>query len=95
VHVIFGMLTTKDPVAFLSPLAPLVRSLHALAIPGEHSSLSASQAAAAARESGIDTHQTSDVAAALDAIIRTEPSPARVLICGSLYLAGSVLADNG
>jgi dihydrofolate synthase / folylpolyglutamate synthase len=95
VHVIFGMLTTKDPVAFLSPLAPLVRSLHALAIPGEHSSLSASQAAAAAREAGIDTHEASDVAAALDAIIRSEPSPARVLICGSLYLAGSVLADNG
>jgi dihydrofolate synthase/folylpolyglutamate synthase len=95
VHVIFGMLSTKEPIAFLRPLAPLVRTLHAVTIPGEHASLTAAQSAAASREAGIETSEAADVAAALDAIVRAEPAPARVLICGSLYLAGTVLAENG
>ncbi|MBX6322095.1 MAG: bifunctional folylpolyglutamate synthase/dihydrofolate synthase [Rhodospirillaceae bacterium] len=95
VHLVFGMLSTKEPVAFLRPLAPLVRGLHALTIPGEHASLSAAQSAAAAREAGLDAREATSVAAALDAILAAERGPARVLICGSLYLAGTVLAENG
>jgi dihydrofolate synthase/folylpolyglutamate synthase len=66
-------------------------------IPGEHKSLTAEQAAAAARAAGIAAAPAASVAAALAAIVgrRREEGPARVLICGSLYLAGTVLADNG
>jgi dihydrofolate synthase/folylpolyglutamate synthase len=35
------------------------------------------------------------VEAAARAIVAADPAPARLLICGSLYLAGEVLAKNG
>jgi dihydrofolate synthase / folylpolyglutamate synthase len=95
VHIIFGMLNTKEPVAFLRPLAPLVRALQAVRIAGGHSSLGAEEAAAAARVAGIAAEPAASVEAALARVLAREPGSARVLICGSLYLAGSVLAENG
>jgi dihydrofolate synthase/folylpolyglutamate synthase len=94
-HVIFGMLNTKDPVAFLKPLAPLTRDLQAVQIEGGHSSLAAEEAAAAARRAGIAAETAASVDAALARILARGGEPARVLICGSLYLAGVVLAENG
>ena len=95
-HVIFGMLNTKDPVAFLKPLAPLTADLQAVQIEGGHSSLAAEEAAAAARRAGIAAAETAaSVDAALARILARGGDPARVLICGSLYLAGVVLAENG
>ncbi|WP_119460890.1 bifunctional folylpolyglutamate synthase/dihydrofolate synthase [Rhodospirillaceae bacterium SYSU D60014] len=93
-HLVFGMLETKDPVEFLRPLAPLVRSLHAITIPGEHAAMSAEQAAAAARAVGIEAHPAESISAALSAIRSADEPAGRVLICGSLYLAGSVLGEN-
>jgi dihydrofolate synthase/folylpolyglutamate synthase len=93
-HLIFGMLNSKDPVAFLKPLAPRARGLQAVAI-GGHASLAADEAAAAAHAAGLAAETAASVDAALARIIAAEPGPARVLICGSLYLAGVVLAENG
>ncbi|MBL8666501.1 MAG: bifunctional folylpolyglutamate synthase/dihydrofolate synthase [Rhodospirillales bacterium] len=96
VHVIFGMLRSKQAGAFLALLAPHVASLHGVAIPAEEASLSADEAAALAAHCGIDARPMTSVAAALGSLAATAgPSPARVLICGSLYLAGAVLAENG
>ena len=91
---ICGMLSTKDIGGYLRPLAPHVRRLHAVSIPGEHATLSAEQTRAAAAAAGIDAVTAPSVAAALAAIAAEAPA-ARVLICGSLYLAGSVLQENG
>ena len=44
---------------------------------------------------GIRSEPTTSVAAAIAAIARAESGPARILICGSLYLAGTILAENG
>ncbi len=93
-HLIFGMLNTKEPVAFLKPLAPLARDLQAVSI-GGHASLTAEEAAAAARAAGIAAETATGAEAALARILARETRPARVLICGSLYLAGLVLAENG
>jgi len=93
-HLIFGMLTSKDPIAFLAPLAARARALQAVAI-GGHASLAAEDAAAAARAAGLPAETAESVDAALARILATEPGPARILICGSLYLAGVVLAENG
>jgi dihydrofolate synthase / folylpolyglutamate synthase len=93
-HLIFGMLNTKDPVAFLKPLAPLTQDLQAVQIAG-HSSLAAEEAAAAAKAVGITAETAASVDAALARILAQSRKPARVLICGSLYLAGVVLAENG
>jgi dihydrofolate synthase/folylpolyglutamate synthase len=96
-HAIFGMLSTKDPVAFLKPLAPLLEDLNAVAIPGDHASLSAEECVKAGTEVGLISSAFPSVEAALRSVVDAHgDGPAcRVLICGSLYLAGTVLAENG
>lgn len=91
---VYGMLGTKSAQGFLKPLARRARELHAVAIPGEPASLTAAEAAAAARDSGFEAEAAESVAAALRAIAAKGGPAKRVLICGSLYLAGRVLAEN-
>jgi len=94
---IFGMLNSKDPVAFLSPLAPLVEDLSAVSIPGDHAALPAEECVRAAERVGIAAKSfSSPIAAIQDILDRHRGKPRhRVLICGSLYLAGSILSENG
>ncbi len=94
-HLIFGILGSKDPVAFLEPLAAAAGRLKTVAIPGTVGSLDAGEAAAAGRSLGMDADAADTVAEALAAIVARETLPARVLIGGSLYLVGTVLAENG
>jgi dihydrofolate synthase/folylpolyglutamate synthase len=91
---VVGMLNSKDSHGFLAPLAAEVRALRTVAIPGEANSLSAEQVADTASGEGILAEPADSVTAALAALV-TQDGPARVLICGSLYLAGTVLAQNG
>jgi dihydrofolate synthase/folylpolyglutamate synthase len=91
---IVGMLNTKDAAGFLAPLAPHARSLCAVTIPGEENPLPAAAVAAAARSVGLAAQESPSTAAALRTFA-ADPAPARVLICGSLHLAGTVLAENG
>ncbi len=93
---VFGMLGSKRPLDFLTPLAPYVRRLRAVAIPGEPNSVTAEDAAAFARAAGMDAAASPDVGAAVAELTAQagQGTPARLLICGSLYLAGTVLALN-
>ena len=91
---ICGMLNTKDVLGFMSALKSSAIHLHAVSIPGEANTLPAGTTAAAAASAGISASVAPDVATALAEIAVCDPS-ARVLICGSLYLAGSVLRENG
>ena len=94
-HLICGMLNTKDAAGFLRPLARRADGLHAVSIPGEANTLSAAQTAEAARRAGLGAvAEAASPEAAIDAIRAAEPE-ARILICGSLYLAGRVLRENG
>jgi dihydrofolate synthase/folylpolyglutamate synthase len=93
-HVICGMLATKDVRAFLRPLAAHAASLQCVSIPGAVATLPAEATRDAGLETGHRAVTASSVGAALAAIVAEEPA-ARVLICGSLYLAGEVLAGNG
>ena len=93
-HLICGMLNTKDVSGYLRPLAPHVASLLAVSIPGEAATLPASATCDAARAVGISAAVAPSVLEALRTIVAAEPE-ARVLICGSLYLAGQVLRENG
>ncbi len=97
-HLIVGMLTSKDAGAFLRPLAATAESVGAVVIPGVDSAMDPTDIAAAADAVGLASRPAKSVAAALARIIAKagdDPEPARVMICGSLYLAGDVLADNG
>ena len=93
-HLICGMLSTKDVTGYLAPLSEVAETLHAVAIPGETATLPAEDTASAAESVGFDAVISPSVAAALADITATDPT-ARVLICGSLYLAGAVLRENG
>jgi len=93
-HLVYGMLNTKEPEGFLKPLAPLVADLKAVTIPGAEASLPGEQSAAKATACGIEAEAMPDVATAIRAIVARATRPGRVLICGSLYLAGVVLSDN-
>ncbi|HHI70795.1 MAG TPA: bifunctional folylpolyglutamate synthase/dihydrofolate synthase [Rhodobacteraceae bacterium] len=93
-HLICGMLKTKDITGYLRPLAQHAKSLHAVSIPGEAATLPAAETAKAAKQVGMETHIADNVQSAIADIIQTDP-PARILICGSLYLAGVVLRENG
>ena len=93
-HLICGMLNTKDIGGYLRPLAPHVASLHAVSIPGEANTLPADVTAAAATKAGIPAHEAHSVSEAL-ATIRAQNKESRILICGSLYLAGNILRSNG
>ncbi len=94
-HLILGMLNTKDPGAYLKPLRPYLYSLQTVGIPGTEAAFGAHQLADIAKGSGFDATPAPSLEDALREIARIEPGPARVLIAGSLYLAGLVLADSG
>ncbi|SEQ15662.1 bifunctional folylpolyglutamate synthase/dihydrofolate synthase [Thalassovita taeanensis] len=93
-YLICGMLNTKDITGYLSPMAPHVAGLTAVSIPGESNTLPAETTAKAATRAGISASTADSVTRALMAITTREPR-ARILICGSLYLAGHVLRENG
>lgn len=93
-HLICGMLNTKDVGGYLTPMAPQIASLTAVSIPGEANTLPAEATEAAAKASGMTARSSVDVLTALREITARNPR-ARVLICGSLYLAGQILKENG
>ncbi|GAB1477507.1 folylpolyglutamate synthase/dihydrofolate synthase family protein [Paracoccaceae bacterium] len=93
-HLICGMLNTKDVAGYMQPLAGHVTRLHAVSIPGEKNTLPAETTRDAALSVGIPAEAARSVADALAAIAAQTPG-ARVLICGSLYLAGAILRENG
>jgi dihydrofolate synthase/folylpolyglutamate synthase len=89
-----GMLATKDASGFFRPFAGLARKAYTLTIPDEAAAVPAEDLAAIARRAGLDAEPRASLADALQAAGRAAPAP-RVLICGSLYLAGVVLKANG
>jgi dihydrofolate synthase/folylpolyglutamate synthase len=92
-YLICGMLNTKDIAGYLTPMAAHVESLTAVSIPGETATLPARDTAKAAQSAGMAADTADTVQDALKAIAAQDPQ-ARVLICGSLYLAGAVLREN-
>jgi dihydrofolate synthase/folylpolyglutamate synthase len=92
-HLVVGMLNTKDAAGFLAPMARFAQSLQAVAIPDEENALPADAIAAAARSVGIAAGAALSIEDALRAIAAGGMS-GRILICGSLHFAGVVLGEN-
>jgi dihydrofolate synthase/folylpolyglutamate synthase len=90
VHLVVGLKQTKDASEFLRPLVPFATTLWAVAEPGQHD---ARPIEGIIEASGGVARPGPRVADALRALPRDRP--ARVLICGSLYLAGEVLKLDG
>ncbi|PYE83675.1 bifunctional folylpolyglutamate synthase/dihydrofolate synthase [Pseudoroseicyclus aestuarii] len=92
-HLVCGMLNTKDIAGYLRPLASQAHSLTAVSIPGEANTIPAAETAGAARGVGLPAQEAETVAEAVESIVRQTPE-ARILICGSLYLAGAILREG-
>ena len=91
---IWGMLNTKDAGRFIESFAGIANRVIAITIPDEDNALPAEALAAAARAKGL----SAETAASLDEALKQAALAAlapRILICGSLYLAGHVLAEHG
>ncbi|MCX8501121.1 MAG: bifunctional folylpolyglutamate synthase/dihydrofolate synthase [Alphaproteobacteria bacterium] len=91
---IFGMLDTKDPEGFLREVAPFVSRFIAVTVPNEALAVPKERLAATAAELGLESSHQPAVSTALESVLGPPHPPLRILICGSLYLAGSVLALN-
>lgn len=92
-YLICGMLNTKDVTGYLRPLGQVSEHLYAVSIPGEANTLSAEATAVAAQSVALGATVAASVQDALAQIADKAPE-ARILICGSLYLAGHVLREN-
>ena len=92
-HLIVGMKSSKDIGGFLTPILPFADSVFAVAEPGQHLAAPIEEIIAA---SGGRARPGSTITSALAAIGRdfAQATPSRVLICGSLYLAGEVLKQD-
>jgi len=93
-HLIAGMLNSKDTVGYLRPLATVATDVRCVAIPGEGASMTAVALEAAATEAGLTATVADSVDAAMGEILAPGGAPGRILICGSHYLVGALLADN-
>ena len=91
VHVIAGLNQAKDGAGFLRPLIAHATTVWAIAEPEQHAAMPVEQVIAA---SGGVARRGPTLRDALAALPR-DGGPARVLICGSLYLAGEVLKADG
>jgi dihydrofolate synthase/folylpolyglutamate synthase len=94
--VIVGMMGNKDAESFLANFAGLTRHIIAVQVPDRDNAMSPDTVADAARHLGMRVETSPGVEAALRSLTRLAYEvPPRILITGSLYLAGYVLAANG
>jgi dihydrofolate synthase/folylpolyglutamate synthase len=93
---IVGMLANKDSHGFLKNFTGLARRIVTVPIPDQENAFSADALAQAARAIGLPAQESPDIETALAAIGRFDlDQPPRILITGSLYLAGAALERNG
>lgn len=95
---ITGMINTKDPVGYFKAFAGMARHVYTVPIRSSDAGIPNDQLAVAAQEAGLSAEPVHSVENALkllhDSWDSGEPGP-RILIGGSLYLSGDVLAENG
>jgi dihydrofolate synthase / folylpolyglutamate synthase len=91
---IWGMLNTKDAGSYIECFAGLAQRVVTIAIPDEPNALPADQLADIARGHGLSAETAGSIEKALGQASLITPAP-RILICGSLYLAGHVLSIHG
>jgi dihydrofolate synthase/folylpolyglutamate synthase len=91
-HLVIGMMALKDAAGFLSPFRGLARHIVTVPIPGaQETPYPPDRLAEVATRVGLDAEVAHGVEAALRRTDQIEPGTKRILICGSLYLAGHVL----
>ena len=90
-HLVCGMMTGKDAHAFFRHFSTLAEWAAMIPVPGREKAYDPAELAGIARETGLDASAETGLTAALQASRARADGPVRILICGSLYLAGAVL----
>ncbi|MDA9290507.1 bifunctional folylpolyglutamate synthase/dihydrofolate synthase [Amylibacter sp.] len=90
---IVGMLNTKDVMGYMQPLLNKSSDLYGVSIPGEAATMSAQETVDIAKDVGFKAIVSENVESAIKDIVKYDHN-ARILICGSLYLAGNILKEN-
>ncbi len=95
-HIVCGMLTTKDSENFLKQLAPFADSIHTVPVLNAlHPGRSPADLAKIAESSGFRNIKIEDnISHALADLTAGRYAPGRILICGSLYLLGDFFSSN-
>ncbi len=91
---ICGMLNTKDAGTFLGAFQGLAECVYTVRIPGETNAINAEDLAETASKAGLQAVPMPDLRTALGACVRDHLEAPRILVCGSLYFAGHVLAEH-
>ncbi len=94
-HLIIGMRKNKDLAGFLEPFNDLVRGIQAVPLPDPAIGYAAQEIAATALSKGFAVEIAANLEKAVDNLTKDAAQPKRILICGSLLLAGKVLATHG
>ena len=97
-YLIIGMINTKEPVGYFQAFKDLARKAFTVPIRNSDAAIDPLALAVSAAEAGLDASATSSVVQAFEQIkadLKPGDPPPRILIGGSLYLAGDVLSDNG
>lgn len=91
-HLVCGMIDTKDPVGFLLPFVGLAKRLFAVPVPDSDAGIPPFVVSQIASDAGLSAAARDDPHAAVDDALKSGAE--RILICGSLYLAGAVLREG-
>lgn len=94
-RLVVGMLDTKEAGAFARPLATVAERAETVEIPRAAAGLPSAVLAERLTAAGLEATAAPDIAVAAARAASALPAGGRVLICGSLYLAGHVLATHG
>lgn len=95
IDLVLGMLSTKRPAEFLTPLRPFVRAIRTVAVRGELPAHDPTFLAEHCMALGWKTARAcGSLREALDELSLSYPTPSRTMICGSLYLVGQALREN-
>ena len=90
--IILGMINTKDPISYLSKFDK-IDALTVITIPNEESAIDSNELYAELKKYYENVNRADSIQEAL-ANLNNNYQDARILICGSLYLAGKVLEMN-
>ncbi|MDA9591798.1 Mur ligase family protein [Pelagibacteraceae bacterium] len=90
--IVLGMINTKDPKSYIEQFDD-IKEVKTITIPNEENAIPAATLNAKLEDTGISVSPANSLETAIQSISKNHPT-ARVLICGSLYLAGQVLKNN-
>ncbi|MEN2495076.1 MAG: Folylpolyglutamate synthase [Hyphomicrobiaceae bacterium hypho_1] len=94
IYLITGLLNNKDAQNFFKPFLGLVKEIHTVPIPNSTMAMDTKLLANHAKSAGLTTFTANDVRSAITSIEESQDGPKRILVCGSLHLAGSILAES-